>query len=532
VTDGIRYVPRGFVRDLFILAPIALTIVQWGLVRQLSYQPVLSYVWWPLAFVLVSTLIAAVVWGIALSSRPLTRRGAIIKQYLLGIDVYAEQTNLLDRGVVSERVLPYAVLLASPRTVGGRIVAMIEGELSETGITRGWLTRDFLTAPRLIIRGLSVLLVVGAIVTVATVSPPYPRSDGYISYNADVPGTIWSTVTGAVITGELGRTEDGRARIDATESLSVTFEDGGSSVPQFAQQWPTSLNGQALDTRVTAVRLDGSPVDFDTETVDDTLLLTTRLVDSLDGTFDLEIDYSVASAAVAASHNGEVVDRVRWVALLEGWDFSYNWRHDPPPTPLRIEFSLSDELADLGGNSGWISLDTDSADSPRDWEPSVVPFDTARRFDGQSTYSLALVADDLGGFPFDLTVDDVGASVDFPAGTFVGPEPAALQRARFAEAAPLLGIQLIAALAFIFGVAGTVRSVSRRSRVFDASPFRDLVRWFTPAATLATLILFIWESADMPSSHSAFPPLAVATVAALTACVFGLVFTRASKRPK
>lgn len=58
---GLRRIPRGFVRDLFIAAPIALTIVQWGLVRQLSEQAVLAVVWWPVAFVMASSLIAAFV---------------------------------------------------------------------------------------------------------------------------------------------------------------------------------------------------------------------------------------------------------------------------------------------------------------------------------------------------------------------------------------------------------------------------------------------------------------------------------------
>src|SRR5690606_26505253 len=79
---GLRRIPHGFVRDLFIAAPTALTIVQWGLVRQLSHQATLAIVWWPVAFVLVSSAIALIVLAIALSARPLTKEGALIRQQI------------------------------------------------------------------------------------------------------------------------------------------------------------------------------------------------------------------------------------------------------------------------------------------------------------------------------------------------------------------------------------------------------------------------------------------------------------------
>ena len=46
-TQSLRRIPRGFVRDGFIGASIALTVIQWGLVRQLSHQVALTELWWP-----------------------------------------------------------------------------------------------------------------------------------------------------------------------------------------------------------------------------------------------------------------------------------------------------------------------------------------------------------------------------------------------------------------------------------------------------------------------------------------------------
>ncbi|MFT4306851.1 MAG: DUF2207 domain-containing protein, partial [Microbacterium sp.] len=81
-----RRIPRGFVRDWFLAAPIALSLLQIGLVRQLSHQARLAIVWWPSAFVAASVAIAAVVVAATLAARPLTEKGALAKQHLRGID--------------------------------------------------------------------------------------------------------------------------------------------------------------------------------------------------------------------------------------------------------------------------------------------------------------------------------------------------------------------------------------------------------------------------------------------------------------
>lgn len=544
--EGLRRIPRGFVRDFFIAAPLALTIVQWGLARQLSFQATLSVVWWPVAFVLLSSAISIVIIAIALSARPLTRRGALLKQHLRGIDVYAERTRLLERGRSSDRLLPYAVLLAPPREAGRRVVGLIEGELGEVGASRSWRTPSFLTAPRILIRLLSLLVVAGAIMAVATLPNPFERSVDYQSYSGDIPGTLFTKVQTFDAVAELSRDDDGRGRLDVTETLTVSFdaEEEGSQVPQFAQQWPTSLDGQPPGLAVNAVTIDGDDVPYTTAPDADTLLMTTQLPRVLTGPHDVRIEYSLATPVVAAEDaSGAVVDRMRWAALLEGWEYDTVWGDDPAPSPLTIELRVPDALGDEQLTGGWITLDTESSDEPRGWAPSVVPFGTyepgpgATAASAESTseqggftsYGLELEEDGDSGYPFELTVDDVGASLDFAAGTFTGPDEAALRATQLSAVVPIASVLTLAGIAVLLGLAGIVAGVRRNPRVFAKGVFRDLVRWLAPATALAAFILFVWMTIDMPGDDPSFAPLGLSAVAAALAAILALVFTRASR---
>ena len=183
MADGLRRVPAGFVRDAFLAASPALVLVQWGVVRQLSHHAKLSVVWWPVAFVLVSTLLAAVIMWIAWSSRPLTRRGALLKQHLLGIEVFAEQTQLLDRGPSNDPALPFAVLGTDPGPTGRRATALLDAEIGDDTATREWRTPGYLTWPRLLVIGTSLLLLPGMIALIALVPNPYERGLGYAAFD-------------------------------------------------------------------------------------------------------------------------------------------------------------------------------------------------------------------------------------------------------------------------------------------------------------------------------------------------------------
>lgn len=531
LAEGLRRVPRGFVRDLFIAAPIALTLVQWGLVRQLSHQVILSIVWWPVVFVLASTAIALLIIWIALTARPLTRRGALAKQHLLGIGIYAGQAQLLERAETREKLLPYAVLLAPPRTAGERIVGLIEGELGMKGVSSRWRISDFLSWPRIIIRALSAVIVIAAIALVSFFPTPFPSGSNYASYWGNLPGNLWTKVHSIDAVGELSRAADGTARVDVIERLEVEFSAEGRSVPQFVQQWPSIREGQELGLEVSSLTIDGEDAPFATQSDADTLLVRTTLVTVLEGTHEVQIEYALSSAAFATEHEGTTVDRVRWAALLDGWEYNDQWGYEPVPEPIRIEFRIDDELAALSTNAGWISQDTTTGDHPRDWQPSVVPFDNATSVDGAKAHVLELVEQEHGGWPFDFTVDDVGASVDFPAGTFTDTDAGARRWAQFHQILPQLALLVLAALGIGLGLFGAAHGAARSRRAFDPGVVRDLVWWLAPAAALGAAILFVWISVEVAADHPVLPLTGWPTLAALVACCTGIALTRRSRRP-
>ncbi|MEF3404223.1 DUF2207 domain-containing protein [Agromyces sp. CCNWLW203] len=555
IADGLRRVPVGFVRDAFLVAPPALALVQWGLVRQLSHQAKLAVVWWPVAFVIVSTAIAAVVMWIAWSSRPLTRRGALLKQHLLGIDAYAGRTQLLDRGPSSDPALPYAVLAADARSAGRRVTALLDAEIGDASAERGWRTPGYLTWPRLLVIGASLLLLPGMIAMIALVPNPYERGIRYAAFDQDVPGSLWTNVVTADIVGELTRAADGRAVLQVTERYEVAFDDSSSRVPQFADQWRNHVEGQPLDLRVDSVRIDGDDVPFATEQVRDTLLMYTTLTEVLSGTREVVIEYTLGSAAIATagdeggSGQGPIVDRVRWAALIENWDLASSWRdHDTQEfAPTRIEFRVADELYALATAAGWITRDTDAADEVRDWPEAVVPFggideavaeldmhgvEETTEGSGGTLVAAVSLEDTEFGVPLALTVDDLGVRLDFPAGTFAGPDEDARRSWQVIQALPFAATLTLEVLAIFIAVLGILVGLAGIPAAFRPGAFRDLLVWFAPSATLAAAVGFFWLCGDMVADHPVLPGLGLPLVAAIAAVVAALVRTAPKRAPE
>ncbi|MGI9823368.1 DUF2207 domain-containing protein [Agromyces sp. Marseille-Q5079] len=555
VAEGLRRVPSGFVRDAFLAAPPALVLVQWGLVRQLSHQAKLTVVWWPVAFVIASTVIAAIVLWIAWSSRPLTRRGALLKQHLLGIDVFAERTRLLERGPSNDPALPYAVLGAEPRAAGRRVGAMLDAEIGDASATRGWRTPGYLTWPRLLVIGGSLLLLPAMIAMIALVPNPYERDIRYAAYDQDVPGTLWTSVESADIVGELVRTSDGRAVLHVTERFEVAFDDSSSRVPQFADQWRNRVQGQPLDLRVDAVRIDGDDVPFATEQVRDTLLMYTTLTEVLSGTRDVVVEYTLDSAAVATAGDeggygrGPIVDRVRWAALIENWDLAGSWRNSETYdfAPTRIEFRVADDLLALATEAGWITRDTDAAEEVRDWPETVVPFGEVDAVvtdpemhgteettdDADGTFIAAVSFEDSEyGVPLPLTVDDLGVRIDFPAGTFTGPDVGALRAWQTLSALPFAVTLALEVLAILIAGLGVLAGLAQVPAAFRPGVFRDLVVWFAPLATLTATVGFFWLCGDMVPDHPVLPALGLPLIAAIVAAIAALVLTARRRAPE
>ena len=525
--SGLRRVPHGFVRDAFVWAPIALTLVQWGVVRQLSFQAPIGEVWWPTAMVAASTVIAAIVLVLTLTARPLTRKGALVRQHLLGIGVYADRTSLLARGTLRDPVLGYAALLADPREAGETIADRVEAELGAENDPDRWRTPDFVTAPRMLVRFVAVLSLVATLLVISIVPSPSLRGERYAAYDWDLPGIFYTTVDSFTADAVLTRDDDGRAVIEVVETIDVVFEEGAARTPQVARQWRNEVDGQSYDLTITSVRLDGRSVPHVIEPDLDSTLVRTTMAEPLEGAHTFRVEYTLGSAAVAAevSPSGEVVDRVRWAALLDGW--RYEWGGDDDLVePLEISLTVDPALLESAVRAGWITRDADSADRARDWQLDAVPFGDVRQLsenepsietiertdDGMLRHSLSLIPNENESYSWPLTVDDVGVLIDLPAGTFTGPDESALRLNAFAAVLPFIVTIGLGVLSIGISALGVTVTRRRPTGEPEEGLPRDLLRWLAPAFGVSAVLLFFWSSIDMVGDDPRFLPVALAAL--------------------
>ncbi|WP_127793105.1 hypothetical protein [Agromyces sp. LHK192] len=556
VDDRIRRVPRGFVRDAFLAGPPAIMLVQWGLVRQLAHHEKLTIVWWPTAFVLVSTVLATIIVWIAATSRPLTRRGALLKQHLLGVGVYAERTQLLDRGPSNDPALAYGVLVEDPRSAGRRVAALLEAELDDPTASRTPRAEGARGRARWLLLAASVLLVPAAITMISVVPNPLDHRPATPAYDQDLSGTLWTTVHSADIVGELTRADDGRAVIDVTERYDVEFDDSSSRVPQFAMHWRDRVDGQSLGLRVSSVEVDGEVVPFATESAEGVTLMHTRMDGIRSGAAEVVVRYELESAAVAAPASGAAagdgtpVDRVRWAALMDGWTSAGLWRdpdtHDFAPT--RVEFRIDEGLLASATESGWITRDFSDADAEaRDWPEAVIPFGDVETTIRQDLYAYPVeeraepsadpptfavsIEDGESGAPLALHVDDLGVRLDFPAGTFAGPDVDRMRQAGALVVLPFAVAAALEAIALAIGLVGAVAGWRRRRFAFRPGAFRDLLTWTAPSALLAACIVFFWILGDTAGDDPVIPALGWPLLAGVATWITALVLTRRGRAP-
>lgn len=530
--------PEGFVRDAFIWAPISLTLVQWGLVRQLSYQAPLAVVWWPTAFVAASTVVAVLVLALALTARPLTRKGALVRQHLLGIRVFAERTAMLERSTLRDPALAYAALLVDPREAGSVITERVEAELGSESDPHGWRTPDFVTTPRLLVRIASVLCVAAAMLTMAFAPNPYERGDSYASYGWDIRGALYTEVESFRAEAVLTRDDDGRAVIEVVETIDVTFEADAPIPPQVVRQWRSEVDGQSLDLSIERVLLDGRTVPHVVEPDLDSLLVRTTMAEPLVGEHVFTVEYTLGSAAVAAElgPGGTVVDRVRWAALLDGWKYEYG-RENPPLEPFEIALSVDPDLVGAALRAGWITVDTDSADRASDWLDDVVPFgDVDSLGDGEAAiesvtlsgdgavvrHSLTLGYGERESYSWQLTVDDIGVMLDFEPGTFTGPDALALRGTGLAATLPLTLTVAAGLLSLAFAAYGVGAARRRPTGEPEEGLHRDLLRWLAPALGFSAVLLFLWTSFDIVADHPHLPLLGLGVLTGIAGGWWGL----------
>lgn len=553
VEDRLRWVPDSYVRDTFIFGSLAIVLLQWGLLRQLSHQVILAVVWWPGLFVLASTVLALVIIGVVRRPRPLTRSGALAMQQLKGVDAYARATRLLDRGPVDDELLPYAVLFEGPRRAGRAVAGHAARESGDRWLGRGWRTEHFVSLPAVLTVVAALGLLAGSIVTVSTQPVPYNDED-FVTWPGSGPsGAIWSQVEGFEVDAALERDERGGARLRVVERDAVRFTAGGSSVPQLAREWPRARLGQDLGFGIETVEVDGEAVPFREITGPQSVVLATQMSTVLDGLHDVEIVYTLSAPVVDAPDGPDSQQQLRWTAAYDFWEDTYYtdaaspFDGTAPVRPLRIGLTVAPDIAGEIRSGGWIDSDH---------ERDRVPYENGNWYQPWQYENSIYIGDDLeDSRPYDLRIgdertlddgsfvvsldaeavesregedyveetppgpwqiseeinatlekyeldmnNDLGAVLNFAPGTFAGVDEQAAERYAAARALPYATVLGLAALvsAAAIGVFVFALRMSRRS----SASLRTISFAALPIATAAQSVLFGWAVMTMPGSDN------------------------------
>ena len=549
VERGLRWVPDSYLRDSFIWGSVALVLLQWGVLRQLSHQVILTIVWWPALFVLGSTLLALLVCWAVFRPRPLTHEGALAMQELKGIDAWATTTRLLDRGPADDDLLPYAVLFERPRRAGRRVVQLASRETGDARPGRGWRTEHFLSAPALLALAAAIAVFAGAIVTASVRPAPYGESEFITEYHRDLPALTFSQVEGFAVDAELVRDADGTARIDVVERIDVGFTPSGGRVPQFGREWPRERFGQDLGLEVGEMTLDGAPVPVQQREGEQTTAVVTQLTEVLDGVHEVEVAYSLTSPVVDARGGTDASQQLRWTAWLGFWEDTYYTNIDnafdgsAPVRPLRVSLDIAPEIAAELTSGGWIDTDVDLPRVPyedgntfKPWTVESRLYDDASRpyelrvgseeraADGTVTVTIDADAaesravdretgEPVGPFVVDPEVnagleqyeldlsDDLGVDLRFPAGTFADVESGDFDRHQTAYWLPYTATLVLGGV--VTAAAAAALLLVRRPRRSSRASIAAIAFAAVPLAAVGQSIVCWWVVGPMPGGNAA-----------------------------
>ncbi len=517
-SQGLRRVPRGFVRDGFIGASLALTAVQWGLIRQLSYQVPLSEYWWPAAIVVVTTFLAALVLSVALSARPLTAEGARADEHLRGQELFLDRTSAAERSTLNDPLLPYVVAFAPPRRAGRLVTALLERE----GIARDVRADpSFVTTGRLVLRSGAVLVFVAACALSLLTTASTRHGLDHYEILRDVPGDYGLYVSDIDIEAALVPADDGRLRIEVVETMQATVDENLRAIPQVTRVWRDHVDGHDQRLTVEAITVDGVEVPFEQSRVKGYALVQSRQSDEWPGEYEIQVRYTLGDAASALHAGGQWRDQVRWTALLPWWESTWNGVDHDPET-LRIAVRVPADLAGaLIGENGW--LDELGHRAPR----PPTPF-AATPTPGTDTV-IELVADSEtryeSGNLWPGASRYVGVQLQFRAGTFAGPVPAQWRAHLAVALLPFVLTPALALIAIALALTG-IRMHQAGSPRLRGGLLRDAVRWFPPWLTAAQFPLLVWATLDAYGDDLIVPLHLISLGLSLAATVWVLVATR------
>lgn len=519
-TEGLRRVPRGFVRDGFIGAAIAVTVLQWGLVRQLSYQVPLSEYWWPGAIVLVTTVLAAIVLAVALAARPLTAEGALAAEHLRGQELFLDQTSAAGRATLRDPLLPYVVMFARPRTAR----RLVTGLLDEQGVSRD-VTADpaFVTGPRLALRISAVAVFVASCLISFLTTASTRHGLDHFELLDDVAGDYGLYVSDVDIAAQLIPVSDGSLRLEVVETLQATVDENRSAIPQVTRLWRDQVDGHDQRLRVDEITVDGAAVSFEQSRLKGHAFVQSRMPEEWPGEHEIEVRYTLAAPASALHEDGRWIDQVRWTALLPWWETTWEGV-DHEPTTLRIALRMPAAVADaVIGESGWLDELPHRAARP--------PVDGARTLDGDDVV-LELIADREDEYePGSLwpgASQYVGVQLQFADGTVTATDHDEWYRNLAVVLVPYLLAPTLAVIAVGLALTGIMLRGAGSPRVAGGM-LRDAVRWLPPWLTAAQLPLLGWASFDMYDDDPLLPVLLLSLAASAAMTIWVLVATRRHK---
>ncbi|WP_261166217.1 DUF2207 domain-containing protein [Microbacterium sp. Marseille-Q6965] len=485
---GYRRVPRGVVRTSFLLAALALPLLQLGLARQLSHQFSLSRYWWPVAVVAVTIGLAVAVLTIVLTDRPLTRKGAALREHLMGMRDSIRITRLEERGGLRDPMLPYAVLFARPR----RAAAIVRRAASDAGVSLE-LPAGFgrVDATRIARRVAAALAVAAAVVVPSVfVSPVAEPGFGPSWDREELPGHYGVAATSFEARAELTGGAD--PTLVVVETMELTVADR-PTVPQLMREWTDRSQGHDAGLRVTSVTIDGEPVEFVTDVAHERTRLRTLIPDTWAGEHEAVVRYEMTDPIAEVGTGEQRIQQLRWIAL----DARSDWAWSLPDIFLdRLAFQLTvpREVADAAvGVSGAIDSGPDTR--------TVLDETDVRELDRVTTGDTVLFSETWDGdrdadyftSPDYAASGDLGVQLQFPEGTFPSADDDGWvwwAGVRLLAVWGSLVPGFVALAAVVAGIAGALRRRPVSRAAWDRSV------WMAPAFTLAQAVLFVWATAD------------------------------------
>lgn len=521
---SLRRVPRGFVRDSFLGAALALTFVQWGLARQLSYQSALSVYWWPIAVVAVSTLLGGLILTITLTARPLTREGALVREHLWGMRLYFDTTTASERITLRDPLLPYLFALSPARrarATARRVVA--DGGLDAAAHA----DPDYVGPGRFAVRAIAVLSVAAAIAATIWLPLERPLRDrgdaAYGNVDVDLPGDYGVFVRSFEAEGVVAESSDGLA-LAVTERIDAVVGSNLRDVPQVLRQWVDHDSGHDQKLTVTDVTVDGRPVPFTQSREQGMALLQTQIPDEWPGEHMIRITYELADPVVTVDDSGDERDQLRWIALNTGWEFG--WRSaDVETQSASVELRMPQSVAErLIGNSGWL---------PAEFRPqnATRPFAMSEEGDVEVVMRDELELDAEGRWVDGRQYHDLGAQLQFPSATYTSGDLGEWFWYHVRSAVLPLGIPLLfGALALAIAVTGGVIALRRPERL-RGGVARDVVRWLPSGLTAGQVLILFGGAAGLAADDARLAAVAWVSAASAVATVWTLWLTRRRRIP-